>query len=522
MLVPSLITLAVLLSLVLLYIYVVAPRLNPMNRADGFLRQDLVDEAILEYKKILDSNPNDFIVHWKLATILFDRGETDAGVLHLEEILRIGSFNYEVEKVKVERALAQAYIARGDILKAFSNYYELLKSFPGDEEALYHASFILLGQEYFEQAFRLLERLVKTGGSGFEVLFGAGIAAYQIQKTVEAVEYFKQALAAEPASDIANLAMAFTLQRKRDYKTALAHARKVIDASGDESAMLVARRLYGILCVQANVPAEGVKSLEILLQSLRNGGMEDATAAVLYDLGFAALHAEMTDLAYDYWDQLYQIDRGFRNIQFLTTQLRKEMDTSGQKPVGSVLDYTEEWENAAFPENFLWDICGLRSEKRVDLAAILSTGARGEPSRDEAPAQKNGGTSALAAEKIDDLYRLDMENFRIIANRAVGKLGFRVDEILPTYRESDGVDFIATNLATKEKTLVWVRRWKDIHISEIPLRNFAQSVNDIKAKQGLFITTSQLTAAAEEAAKRLAKVKIVFPEEFGRVLSELL
>ncbi len=522
MLVPSLITLVVMLSLVLLYIYVVAPRLNPMNRADGFLRQNLVDEAILEYKKILDNNPNDFVVHWKLAKILFDRGETDAGVLHLEEVLRIGSFNYEVEKVRVERALAQAYLAREDTLKAFRNYYELLKSFPGDHEALYHVSFILLGQDYFEQALRLLDRMVKAGESGFEVLFGAGIAAYQTQKYSEAAEYFRQALAADPESDIANLAMAFTLQRKRDYKAALTHARKVIDATADESAMMVARRLYGILCVQAKMPAEGVKSLEILLQSLRKGGMEEATAAVLYDLGFAALHADLTDLAYDYWNQLYQIDRGFRNIQFLTTQLRKEMDTSAQKPVGSVLEYTEEWENSAFPEDFLWGICGLRSEKRIDLLPILSAAGRAEPSRDEVPAQKGEGTSALAAEKLDDLYRLDMENFRIIANRAVGKLGFRVDEILPTYRESDGVDFLATNLATKEKTLVWVRRWKDIHISEIPLRNFAQSVNDMKAKQGLFVTTSQLTAAAEEAAKRLSKVKVIFPEEFGRLLAELI
>ena len=84
-----------------LYIYVLAPRLNPLNRADSFLKQDMVDEAILEYKKILDNNPNDFMVHWKLANILFDRDEVDEGVLHLEEILRIDKYNYEVEKVGV-------------------------------------------------------------------------------------------------------------------------------------------------------------------------------------------------------------------------------------------------------------------------------------------------------------------------------------------------------------------------------------------------------------------------------------
>ncbi len=521
MLVPFLISMVIILALVLIYIYIVAPRLNPLNRADGFLRQNLVDEAILEYKKILDRNPNDFVVHWKLAKILFEREETDEGILHLEEILKIGTFNYEVEKVKVDRALAEAYMTRDDILKAFKNYFEVIKTFPGDEEALYHVSFILLGQEYFEQAYRYLERLCKIGKVGFEVFFGAGIAGYQIQKLGEAAEYFKQALILDPASDIANLAMAFTQQRRRDYRSALSYSRAVIDGSKDDSALLVARRFYGIICVQEKVPAEGVKALEILLQTLRRDGMEQETATVLYDLGFAALHAEMTELAYDYWNQLYQLDRGFKNVQYLTTQLRKEMDSTSGKTGGSVLDHTDEWLSSTFPENFLWDICGLKSPGRIDLAPVLAS-TRVEAAREETPSSKKSAASELAIEKIEELYRLDPENFRIIANRAVGKLGYRVDEILPTYREGDGVDFLATNLSTKDKTLIWVRRWKDIHISEIPLRNFAQSVNDAKAKQGLFVTTSQLTDAAEAAVKRLSKVKIIFPEELGQILADLL
>src|SRR4030042_2501433 len=464
MLVPSLIALVVVLGLVLAYVYILAPRLNRLSRANIYLSQNLVDEAILEYKKILDNNPNDFVVHWKLANILFSRNQIDEGMLQLEEILRIDKYNYEVEKAKVERKLAEVDLAREEILKAFQNYFDILKGFPGDREALYHVAFILLGQEYFELAQRYFERLVKLGEKDFEILFGAGIASYQNQKASEPGEYFKEALVLDAHSDVANLAMAFAQQRKGDYKSALNHARKIIDGSSDENAVFIARRLYGILCVQAKQPAEGVKMLEGLLAYARKNDMSDEVVVILYDLGFAALPAEMKDLAYEYWNQLYQLDRGYRNIQYLTTQLRKEMDTTvkpGDKETEEpVTDPAEEWLQEAFSANFLWNNCGLKSEKEVDLDPVLAA-ARAESARDDGYSPGKSESSTLAAEKIEAFFNLDVENFRIIANRAVGKLGYRVDEILPTYREGDGVDFMAITVPGKEKTLVWGRRWKD-------------------------------------------------------------
>lgn len=524
MLVPSLIMLLVMLGAILGYVYILAPRLNPLNRADSYIKQNMVDEAILEYKKILDANPNDFTVHWKLAQIYYGRNQVDEGVLHLEEIMRIGKFNYEIEKAEVERKLGAAYLVREDVQKAFQNYFDMLKTYPGDEEALYHVAFILLGQGYSEPALRYFERLIKVGERDFEIYFGAGIASYQVQKTVEPADYFRDALALNPRSDIANLAMAFAQQRKRDFREALNHARAIIDNSDDEDALFIARRLYGILCVQAKKPAEGVKMLEWLLEVARKKEMIDEVAVILYDLGFAALHAEMKDLAYDYWNQLYQFDRGFGNIQYLTTQLRKEMD-SVAKPGGlegavPVIEYTDDWLAQAFPQNYLFDICGLKAPKAVDLGGILSA-ARAEAAR-ESSGKGEHEASGVAAEKINDLLEMDAENFRIIAGRVVARLGYRVDEILPTYREGDGVDFLAFNPAAKEKVLVWVRRWKDLRVSEIPLRNLAQAVNDMKVKQGLFVSTCDLTDAGEAAAQRLSKVKVVYPQELGNILSELM
>ncbi len=524
MVVTVLLTMVVILGAVMAYVYLLAPRLNPLNRADKFLAQNMVNEAIVEYKKILDNDPDDYVVHWKLANILFNRDEIDEGVIHLEEIRRINTFNYEVERVAVERKLAEAYLLRGDLQRAFQNYFDILKEYPGDEESLYQVAFMLLGQEHFDLAQRYFERLVRIAEKNFDILFGAGIASYQNQKASEPAEYFKEALSVDSRSDIGNLAMAFALQRKRDYKNAPAYARAIVDNSEDENAVFIAQRLYGILCVQAKRPAEGVKALQSLLERARKNEMSEELAVVLYDLGFAAIHAEMSELAYDCWNELYQLDRDFRNVQFLVTQLRRELDTTGKPGRDQeriVLDYSEDWLDNTFHPDFLWEICGLKSAESVDLSAVIAT-ARGDAPREDVTQRKKPDVSGDAADRIDALGRLDMENFRIIAGRVVGKLGCRVDEILPTYREGDGVDFLAMNTATKEKTLIWVRRWNNLRISEIPLCNLAQAVNDTKAKQGIFITTSELTEAGEAALQRLSRISVVFPQELGGLLAGLL
>jgi restriction endonuclease Mrr len=59
-------------------------------------------------------------------------------------------------------------------------------------------------------------------------------------------------------------------------------------------------------------------------------------------------------------------------------------------------------------------------------------------------------------------------------------------------------------------------------VGEIPLRNFAQAINDIKAKQGLFLTTVDLTEPAKNNLKRLQKVTVVYPDELDDQLRGIL
>jgi len=523
MLVSLLIVAVIILGVVSSYLYFIAPNLNPRNKAEQYLSENRIEEAIIEFRRVLENHPMDVNVHNRLAELYLQQEKMDQAISHLERIVEINHYTSEIDKNDVFKLLAQLYIKREEYARAFEKYFELLRDYPSDKEALYHVGFIALGQELFETAYRNLELLTKLEKKNFEIVFGAAIAAYQTQRLTEALALFKEALALDPHSDITNIAMAIALYRKRDYKTAINYAKMVIDNSTDENALFVARRLLAFLYLEVKKTPLAVKYMEELKEMCLNNNWQMELQTVLYDLGFVYLLDEKTDQTYNYWSQLYQADRNYFNIQDLITRLRKEMDAkpgSKNEEVKSVLGEISRWKEKAFPANFLWNICGLKSEEEIDISGIVSA-SRPAPGREKKSVESAGGSREENV-TFDDLYQIDAETFRSMSYRMCEKMGIVIDDILTTYRESDGVDFLGHTKDTKIKTLIWVRRWKGASVGEIPLRNFAQAVNDHKAKQGYFITTAQLTGAGESALSSLSKVTVIRPEEFAKLLKGLM
>ncbi|TAL39116.1 MAG: tetratricopeptide repeat protein [Spirochaetes bacterium] len=501
---------------VVLYLMYIKPKLDPSFRAAAYEKQNMVYEAIIEYKKVLDQRPKDFMAHYRLANLYLQLNEIDQAILHLERVIEINKYNYEIDRLDIEKKLADSYYRRDDVEKAFQTYLDILSVYPGDPDALYHAAFISLGQEEFDFAQKHFERLVKVNKNDFEVFFGAGICSYQNQKLNEAINNFKLAVSINPYSDAANLAMAFANQKKRDFKQAIPYAIALRDRTPDASVKYLALRLHAFLLLQAKKNEEALKVFQEVVDFTRENDMQNELMLALFDIGYANLRSERSTQALEYWNELYRIDKTYNDIYRLVTQLRREIDIDLKSLRDdfeiSIMDNIDEWIQNPFPATFLWDICGLKSERKLDLKNIMVTARIARTREGEGtPLAADGDTMEL----IDKFCQLDSENFRIIANRVVGKMGYKVDQILQTYREADGVDFMAYDAATKDKTLVWVRRWTKTMVGEIPLRNFAQAINDAKAKKGLLVTASDLTEPAKANLDKLPKVNVIFPEELG-------
>ncbi len=359
----------------------------------------------------------------------------------------------------------------------------------------------------------------------FDVQFGAGICAFENQKVNDAVEYFRKAAELKPDSDIASLAAAIALRKKSNYNKAQNYVEKLLARVDDADVRFVLMRLEAFILLQLRKYDEAMKKFELLLQFAKNNNYAEETNMVEYDLGFVCIKSEKTGRAYDYWNKLYEKKRNYKNLPNLIMTLRREMDNAGKEHKeeyeDSTADYADEWMKNAFSPSFLWDICGLKSEIKIDLKNIIAQFKTQAAENKDIPVDASSADIG-SADYIATFVKLDTETFRIISNRLVEKAGYKVDEILQTYRESDGVDFMARDKATDEVAYVWVRRWTKMKVGEISLRNLAQAVNDMKAKQGVLFTTADLTENAAKSMDMLSKIRLVLPDELNGYLKNLI
>lgn len=528
MLLAIFIMLTITIGFLLIYFQFIAPRLDPNNKARSFIKKNMFSEAIDEYNKIFEKDPQDITTHFRIANLLLKLNNFNEATKHLNQILTIDKYNYEVEKLDVLKKLAYSYSHLDDLEKTLQIYIDILQIFPEDIDALYHVSFITLGQEFFEISQGFFEKLFTLKNDTFEICYGIGILSYQNQKLNDALKFFQKAISIKPKSDIANLAYSFTLYRKKEYNDALTFLEKNIDNFNQIEAKFISKRLLSFINIKLNKIDTGILVLEEMLQFTRKNGMNDESLLTLYDLGFTYLLKNNLKKSREYWKELLDLDPNYDEIKEIFTMLTNNIaDPSNENSDNPFEDSIKDWIGSSFPIQFLWDLSGLKSNKTIDKENIMITTRLNAPApnaqgKEPKSNEKITGKDDANTDRIEKFYTLDSENFRIISNRLVSKFGYKVDTILDTYRESDGVDFLANSIEKQEVTLIWVRRWKGTQIGEITLRNFAQAINDIKAQKGLFISTVELTNTAIKSIDTLTKVSVTPPEDLNRHLKGLI
>lgn len=287
----------------------------------------------------------------------------------------------------------------------------------------------------------------------------------------------------------------------------------------DPEILFVIMRLDAFISSHLKKPKEAVAKFEAVAEFAANNDFYNELQLAYYDLGYACINDEQTHKAYDYWNKLAELNRNYHGIQGLIMNLRREMSNEINSPFDEkVTEKVAEWLEGAFPQNFLWEICGLKSEKKFNIKNYLFAMKTAYSPDNSSPSD----IMHYADDMLSDFSQLDLENFKIISGKVIDKLGYRVNEILNSYKENDGCDFLATEKSTGNKVIVWVRRWKQTKVGEIPLRNFAQAVNDARAAVGLFITTNYLTDSAVSESKNFEKLKLVLPDELNSVLQRLM
>ena len=518
MLVVIIVIIAIICGVAAICIKLIVFDSSPQKLAEKYVSDNMIKEAIGEYKKLLKKSPNNMLTYYKLGELYLKNKSYDEGIECFEKIVSFGKYDKGLNKYKVLKKLGRAYLLNDEVDKAFGLYCDILNENHNDEEALLQVGFSSLGQEMFDVAFETFEKLLTvTANANFEVYFGAGIAALQLSRLTEAIEHFKSALKLLPESDIANLAIAFAFKKKKEYQHAIEYLQKISNSSNDHDAIFIASRLSGILHYQHNAPNPALKIYERLLDAARSSRSEEELKMVLYDMGFICVACERVEDALNHWQELQGLDANYKKVRKLANKVMTEIENNiaARKDLLKNEElgvFVNEWLNETFPEKYIWRICGLKSQHLYDLQAIYNN-SKG--------AEKQQAASEDSSQLIEKLNGLDFEKFKKVAGRVVQKMGYTINETLNTYKESDGIDFKATS-GNRASVLIWVRKWKGVSIGEIPINDFAQAVRDLGADEGVFIATAKLTSQGVALLKTMPNIKFVSSFELSSFLSGLV
>lgn len=220
------------------------------------------DDAIAEYRKVVDLRPNESLGYANLGAALADKGENDAAVAAYEQALRLAP-----DDPRVERNFAQSLLRLGRI-----------------DEALIH----------LQRAVEL--RLARNSGRAqvAEIEVEVGNVYAQKGATTEAIERYRAALQLRPDYAAAHSNLGIALAREGRTNEAIAEYRAALASRSNEPAVhinpanvLLQQREYAealreleaaVALAPQSVPA--LTSLAQLLAAAPNENLRDSARAL--------------------------------------------------------------------------------------------------------------------------------------------------------------------------------------------------------------------------------------------------
>ncbi|MDH4129935.1 MAG: restriction endonuclease, partial [Spirochaetota bacterium] len=217
-------------------------------------------------------------------------------------------------------------------------------------------------------------------------------------------------------------------------------------------------------------------------------------------------------------------------IQLQESKLEKqsvEINTNKQDSVletridlpKSFKDFMDHWEKTDILEDAVWDLSNLGRESYFDLGAYLYNHSANE--------NENIKPKLSIQTPLGNNYaNLAKKEFIETSRKLVKKLNFEIvkedynDIFLST---GDGIDYFTYIKGNdKDKFIVQIRRWNTNSIGELVIKDLAHKIKEKNAKQGIFITTGELSQEAMDYVEQSNNINIIQNKQLEFLLNGLI
>lgn len=453
----------------------------------------------------LDREPNNPELHYLMMRIYNIEGDETNELHHMLQIYRLGRSVPDLPLPVLANRIASVYYRNERYDESFQFYSEALKMVPENEEALARLAFLCAGQEKFEAADRFFSRLVKLKPDVFEYRLGRGICLSQLRKK-DALDEFEAACQIDPGNLTANLFFGIEGYFQGSFEQAAERLVRALELGPEPEVEYIIRKAITAIFYQKGDYNSALHHAEQALRVALDEGWDREEYDARISTACMAIMAGDLETANE---NLLTLEMRNMNDQKIINLSDYRMNVEeGLIPAGEVSpsgfnfrSFLNDWARSRFNTSFIYQISGLKMERKLDIDALLN--------QDNSPRVARQQASIDPEEMIERFNALKGQAFETVCRKIVATLGYRVISLLP-YRDSDGMDILAQSTTEKDRKAVFeIRKWKNQPISDIFLRNMQNQINEQKAQEGFVIAAAHLTDGAQTALQTLNKIKVI-------------
>ncbi len=481
-----------------------------MAKVMEYLKAKNYDKAADLLRGILDDNPEDENAMWYLANIYEEKGDWEDAAQMFQTMYDSRIFPEDVPLSEVHRRLARAYFNAGKIVQAFIEFKKIYYADPMDPWAPFYLGRMYASQELFDEAIEHFRKAVARKPSHSEAYFYMGLCHANKGEWNEAVASLEKAVRYAPTNFVYKYYYGVALKMSKSLDKAAEVLSSFAFRVGDPKIKVNALDALGMTNIERVKPNLAIPALESGLKALTRDYYE-FYPDFLYNLGVANAQARDFQKAVGFFKKVMEVDPSYREVSRMprTTDdfdvdltVKIYTQTIDQSP----LDTTGDEHLLIFP--------------KVDLKALE------EALKRKLMEEKKSETTHpdVSKDVMDRYFGLTITQFRELARKLTEYLGYNFRRFIEPKGHASPSEEIDVLAETGKKTpvVVGLRRWKSGRVGEVPLREFLGTVEAVKAKKGIFVSSIPFSSGAKSLASSSGLLELIPPERLFVILAKLL
>jgi len=194
------------------------------NLGNAFLQTGRVDTAITQYQKALEIQPNHIEARFALGSAFAQTGRMDDAISQYQKVLEI-----RPNHMDARLGLGKALVQEGRVGEAISQFQDAMRINPNSAPAHNNLGIVLLGKGKVDEAVALFQQALIIDPDYAGANTSLGNVLLQKGKVDEATEHFQKALQKEPDSAVAHNSLANALMQKGKLDEAIAHFQRALE-----------------------------------------------------------------------------------------------------------------------------------------------------------------------------------------------------------------------------------------------------------------------------------------------------